>query len=207
MPKTRTVKATRVGAVAANAAAAKKTALAAKDKKLRALVALIERRKARIVEDFYDIGEALRTILREELFVARARSFRAFCEAELSMDPATAFKLVAVVEGVPREQALALGQEKSYALVTYAAATAEADTPAGLLQANAKVGKRSVREASANEIKGAAAAVRRERAGKRADPALTAAADRIAAAIAKLKVGAATISLRGRTITVRVTVR
>lgn len=125
------------------------------------LLALIERRKGRIVEDFYDIGEALREIQRKELF--RPLGYRTFDElltARDVMSPFQARKLIAVVERVPRAQALALGQEKAYALVAYAAATPEPDTPTGLLESGAKVGGKAIAEASTRDLLRAASEVR-----------------------------------------------
>jgi hypothetical protein len=56
-----------ITALAARAKALKERALAEKKRRCDELVELIRRRQARITEDFYDIGEALRTILRERL--------------------------------------------------------------------------------------------------------------------------------------------
>jgi hypothetical protein len=47
-----------------------KRLLATNKRRGHALLALIERRKDRITEDFYDIGEALRELLNNKLYVA-----------------------------------------------------------------------------------------------------------------------------------------
>ena len=72
------------------ARSAKRAADARRSRRLEGLVGLIQRRKARIVEDFYDIGEALRTILRERLFELRHDTFEALVEGELGLTRSTA---------------------------------------------------------------------------------------------------------------------
>src|SRR5262245_5423900 len=110
------------------------------ERRANALLALIERRKQRITEDFYDIGEALRELLRKELYRPLGHaSFDALLVARKVMSPAQAYKLVALVDRIPRDEALALGQEKAYALVSYTAATPEADVPAELVRADAHI--------------------------------------------------------------------
>ncbi len=136
-----------MSALAKTAAAAKALATARKKKRGEALIALIERRRARIVEDFYDIGEALRELLRDELYAALGyASFEALLDDRGLVSVAQARKLISVVDSVPREDALALGQERAYALVSYAAATPEDDTVAGLVSGGATITKASVRE-------------------------------------------------------------
>ncbi|UJR87195.1 hypothetical protein [Sandaracinus amylolyticus] len=169
----------------------------AREKKLRNLLALIERRKTRIVEDFYDIGEALRAILRERLYELRHETFEALVEEEIGIARATAFRLVAVVEALPREKALELGQEKSYALVTYAAATPEADTPLALAEA-------PIAKSSANEIKRAATELRAKKKAASTPKATKALVAKVVAAVRALGLRKPVASLRGKTLTVRV---
>ncbi|AKF09357.1 hypothetical protein [Sandaracinus amylolyticus] len=166
-------------------------------KKLKSLLALIERRKARIVEDFYDIGEALRTILRERLFEQRYASFDALVEQEIGMAPGTAYRLIAVVDALPREKAIELGQEKSYALVTYAGATPEADSPLALADA-------PIAKSSANEIKRAAAKLRAKKKAASTPKETKALIAKIVAAVRALGLRKPVASLRGKTLTVRV---
>lgn len=121
-----------------------------KRKRGEALVALVMRRRARIVEDFYDIGEALREILRDELYaVLGYESFEALLEDRDLLSLSQAKKLIAVVENVPREEALALGHERAYALVSYAAATPEPDTVAKLVESKAAIAATSLRDIEA----------------------------------------------------------
>ena len=116
-----------------------KKQLAANKKRGTALLALIDRRKTRISLDFYDIGEALKELLDNMLYSAMGfDSFEQMLDARKVMGATQAFKLIRLVEGIPRDQALRLGQEKAYALVTYTAATPEQDVPAALVRRNAK---------------------------------------------------------------------
>jgi hypothetical protein len=122
-------------------------------KRAEALLALIERRKARIVEDFYDIGEALKELMDRKLYAALGfPSFEAMLAERGVIGREQARKLVAVVRQVPREQALALGQEKAYALVAYAAATPAPDTVMSLVGSGAKIAGQPVTGASVRDI-------------------------------------------------------
>jgi hypothetical protein len=155
--------------------------------KLEALVRLIQRRKARIVEDFYDIGEALRTILRERLFALRHATFEAFVVEELGLTRSTAFRLVAVVDALPRDKALELGQERS---------TTEADTPLELADA-------PIARTSANEIKRAAAGLRARKTRASAPKATRDLLAEVAEALRALGLRSPVATLRGKTLTVR----
>jgi hypothetical protein len=135
------------------------------------------------------------------------QSFDAFVEQALDLSRSTAFKLIAVVEQIPRERAIELGQEKSYALVTYAAATEEADTPLGLVASDATIGGKPLSRASAVEIRAAAAIERKKRAPPSARKAELAEDRAILAALRPLALGKATLSRRGATITIRITKR
>jgi hypothetical protein len=161
-PKKRTTT-EKVNALATGAKAAKERALADKRRKCDELVDLIRRRQARIVEDFYDIGEALRTILRDKLYEAHgAKSFAAFLDTEALIPRATAMRLIAIVDHVPRREALKLGQEKSYALVAYTEATPAADTAATLARTDAKIARRPISKSSVRDLRQAATAARKK---------------------------------------------
>ncbi len=138
-----------------------KKQLAANKRRAMALLALIERRKTRITEDFYDIGEALRELLANKLYASIGfDSFEAMLDARKLMSATQAFKLVRLVESIPRDEALRLGQEKAYALVTYTAATPEDDVPASLVRANAKIAGKPISQVSKRELEAATKAVR-----------------------------------------------
>ena len=159
-----TVKKSRNAGISALArVAAEKKAAALKRKKARAeaLIALILRRKARIVDDFYDIGEALRVILREKLYESLGyASFEALLTARELLGISQATKLIAVVEQVPREQAVRLGSEKAYALVSYAGATPAADSPASLVADDARIDGKPVSSSSSRDLLAATRKVR-----------------------------------------------
>ncbi|HTJ81881.1 MAG TPA: hypothetical protein VL400_09145, partial [Polyangiaceae bacterium] len=92
----------KVQAIAKVAAKEKAAAMARKRERLDELLALIERRKERIVEDFYDIGEALKELAERELYRGRDyASFDAMLAAHDLMTPQQARKLIAVVTSVP----------------------------------------------------------------------------------------------------------
>jgi hypothetical protein len=197
-PSPRLAKLTKVRAAA--------SAKLARDRaRAEALLALVARRKQRIVEDFYDIGEALRELLRKELYRALGhRSFEEMLRARGVMSAEQARKLVAVVEHVPREQALTLGQEKAYALVAYTAATPEPDVPAELVKADARVGGKPLSKASRRDIEAAAREVRaRERAKKPRSEADARRARLERTALAELRRRLAASKLRAASIVVR----
>jgi hypothetical protein len=136
-------------------------ALASKTRRAEALIALIARRKARIVEDFFDIGEALREILRKELYRALGhKSFDELLKARGLMGAEQARKLIAIVDRIPRDQAIGLGQEKAYALVAYTVATPEVDMPAEFVEGVAKIGGIALSKLSVREIDRATREVR-----------------------------------------------
>lgn len=133
------------------------------------LLASIARRKERISEDFYEIGKALRELLRKKLFVALGhKSFAEMLAARDVMSAMTAKKLIAVVEKVPLEQALQLGPEKAYALARYTEATPEPDTPAGLLESGVEIGGKKVADASLRDLTRAGKEARAKTKPKRA---------------------------------------
>lgn len=104
------------------------------------LLDLIARRKARILEDFYDMGVALRELLDKKLYAALGyATFDDLLTQRNVLGRTQAYKLIAVVRQLPRRRALDVGQERAYALVTIAAATPEPDTAASILMTGVKV--------------------------------------------------------------------
>lgn len=135
------------------------------------LLALIERRKAAIAESFYEIGEALRELLRKKLYAALGyASFDAMLEARGVIGATQARKLIQIVSSVSLRTALELGPEKAFALVRYAAATPEPDTPQTLIEGGAKIGKANAGDASVKEIVEATRRVRAKAPGAKMDP-------------------------------------
>jgi len=184
-------------------------------KKARAeeLLALIARRKERMLEDFYDVGEALRELLEHKLYVALGHpSFEAMLTAHDVMGARQARKLVALVSQIPRAQAVALGQEKAYALVAYTAATPEPDVAADLAKKDAKIGSKPISEASVRDLQRATKAIHAKRAARRPKTAATLASARAArearanvlAAIRKLGIARPEIETTGDRVVVRI---
>ncbi|MGZ3456488.1 MAG: hypothetical protein ACXVEF_43185 [Polyangiales bacterium] len=152
-------------------------ATSAASRRAEELLALIERRKQRISEDFFDIGVALREIERKKLYVALGfASFAALLEARKVMSERTARKLIEIVEAVPRGTAIDLGSEKAYALARLVATTPDLDSVDTVLAKGVRVrGKKTaVGKLSANQIEAVARKVRpkKERAGEKEARAL-----------------------------------
>jgi hypothetical protein len=117
------------------------------------LLDLITRRKGRIAEDFYDIGEALRELLKSRLYVDLGHeSFAEMLEARGVLGETQAHKLIAVVSSFPRKQALEIGHEKAYVLTRLAAATSEPEAPATLLDSGKVIEGKAVAEASLRDL-------------------------------------------------------
>lgn len=138
-------------------------AASAATKRAEALLELIARRKARIAEDFYDIGEALREILDKKLYVALGhRSFGELLEKRAVMGRTQASKLVSIARAMPRKEALDLGPEKAYALLQYTRATPEGDSVASVLAegVRTKGRRRSVAAVSSRAVATEAKALR-----------------------------------------------
>jgi hypothetical protein len=105
---------------------------------------------------------------------------------------------------LPREQAIALGSEKAYALVAYAAATPAPDVPKDLVAKDARVGGRPLSKASRRDIEAATREVRaRERAKKPKTDADKARARLERTALAELRRRLARVKLPATVITVR----
>jgi hypothetical protein len=120
-------------------------------------------RKGRIAMDFWFIGTFLREILRDRLYLALGfGSFEAMLAQHRIVSFTLARKLIAIAEKVPKKLALALGQEKSYALVEYINATVAEDSVAEIVEANLPVGGTPVRDASLRQVQKAAETERRK---------------------------------------------
>jgi hypothetical protein len=152
---------TKAKALLSVVATAKKISAAARER-AESLLEEIGRRKKRIGEDFYDIGLALRELLKKKLYQALGyASFGAMLKTREVMSEAQAHKLIQLVESVPRTQAIAYGQEKAIALINYAKATPELDTPKLLMEGGALPSGKRVAEASVREVKEASRNIRK----------------------------------------------
>ncbi len=148
------------------------------------LLAEISRRKQRIAEDFYDIGLALLEIQKKKLHAALGYvSFAALLQERNVLGLSQAHKLIRLVTTVPREQALAIGQEKAIALVDYARATPDLDTPGTLVAGGALPRGKRIAEASVRELQAATSALRKKAGKARAASPERVAAGREAAAM------------------------
>lgn len=158
-------------------AAGQKVSLAARAR-AESLLAEIGRRKDRIAEDFYEIGLALRELSRKKLFGALGySSFEGLLTSRNVMGATTVRRLIQLVSSMSRDEALAYGQEKAAALLDYAKATPEVDTPKTLVESGRLPGGKAIAKASVRELKTAAKQVRVEKdTGRRASPQAKAAA-------------------------------
>lgn len=150
----------------------------------RELVEEILRKKQRIAEDFYDVGSALAELEKKQLWRALGHeSFADMLDARRLLARSQAFKLMAIARALPRRAALSMGTEKSYALVRYAAATAEVDSPASLLASGIRIDgrKKAVGDVSANELTRETQRTRTNRDNGRRDPARASARELAAA--------------------------
>lgn len=125
------------------------------------LLAEVGRRKERIAEDFYDIGLALSQLSKKKLYLALGYpSFEAMLKEREVMSPTTARGLMKLVSAMKRDEALSYGQEKALALLSYAGATPEVDTPKTLMEGSRLPGGKAVAEASVRDLRQAAKEVR-----------------------------------------------
>jgi len=127
------------------------------------LLALIARRKENIVDAFYDVGQALQEMLDNKLHMALGYdNFEAMIAARNVIGRSQAFKLIAVVKQLPRAEALAMGQERAYALANLAAATPRHDTATSIVTKGVRVRGtvRDVSRLSVREIESLAKQVR-----------------------------------------------
>jgi len=124
----------------------------AQKKRLESLLETIERRKARIVEDFYDIGVAFKEIIDKKLFLqAGYASFGELVDARKIMGKSQAYKLIAIARSVSREKAIEVGSEKAYELVRLTEETPEPDTVDDVLSAGLR-GPKDRRRVDLNKL-------------------------------------------------------
>jgi len=121
-----------------------------------ALIRDIAQRRARIAEDFYEIGVALNRLSSRALYKALGyANFDELLKQRRVMGHVQAFKLMTVSQAFDKKQALSLGVEKSYALVRYAAATPVHDVARTLAATNARIAGQRLRDISAKELRDA----------------------------------------------------
>lgn len=168
MPKKPTTKPARPlpAALAKRAALAGERKLHALAKAARDDIALIKRRKADIEDAFYDIGEALARLQRPGVLAALGveKPFFTYVAEDLGISKETASRLLAIVRGVSRADALGMGgQRKAAAFIDLAKATPTIrDTATSLARRAVKApsGKVVTKKSSSREIEQAAASFR-----------------------------------------------
>ncbi len=143
----------------------------------RADIALIHRRRARITEDFYDVGEALVRLKAPGVAASLGYpSFSALCAAELGLSATKAAQLVDIVRGTTRDDAVAFGQDRVAALLALADATPEVDSATSLAHAKIALPSGKILEvgrATASAIWSGAAELRAARPASKRGRGLT----------------------------------
>lgn len=143
-------------------------------KRALALLSLIEKRKKTIARAFWDVGVALRELLRKKLYASLGHvSFAEMLKARGVMGKTYAFQLIGVIDSFTKKEALGLGQKKAMSLVRLARATAADDTPSELAREGAIVRGERVdpRLLSASALERQSKRVRQNRRAAKDDPA------------------------------------
>ena len=125
------------------------------------LVGEIERRKARIRREFWEIGVALSRLAEPAIYASMGfGSFGELLDGRGLFARSHAHRLVEVARTFTREQALALGAEKAFALTRYVAATPEQDIAGSLVEADARIDGKRLSAISLRQLEAATKAVR-----------------------------------------------
>jgi len=206
----RTRSATSSSARAKPRSATRSAARSAASRRARAnaLLALVERRKPRIVDEFHEIGAALRELLEDRLHEALGHAnFAELLEARAVMSLSSAKKLIAIAEHLSRDAAVQLGRERAYALVAYAAATPDAASAATIAARDGAIAGKRLSTSSKRDIEAATRSARgRGRASTPAEKARRAALLGVKRLVRSWDVGAVEVALRGPRIVVSLTV-
>lgn len=166
---------TAARSLAANAQAAHEARVARLRETGNAAIARVRALRARIEDDFLEIGAALVTLDDDELVAAVGyASFDALCEEALGISRAKARQLVAVTTRLAPALARELQQDRACALLALVDATPDDDTPDDVLAATLALPDGTslvVRDAPTKQLWDAARAIRRDvaaREGRRA---------------------------------------
>lgn len=120
------------------------------------LIRDIATRRARIANDFFEIGVALSRLSTRPLYTSLGyASFDELLQKRRVMTRMQASKLIAVSQAYPKQQALSLGVEKAYALVRYAAATPAPDLARSLATADARIAGKPLRDLTVKQLRDA----------------------------------------------------
>ncbi len=165
----------------------------------------IKRRKARIAEDFYALGEDLVRLKTGEFYrkVYGYATFTGYLEGEKIYSVVQARKLMKIAQSMSKSRAIALGVEKAYAAIALTDATVEKDTAEEIFAKGTKVaGKKPAKATVKDFVVEAKQARKKALAGKRRSPeqlahdrALAAGVLVLRGALAKVGLGKVTIAL------------
>ncbi len=146
--------------------------LVAKNKeRAERLIRDIKKRNSRVAVDSYQIGVDLKALSQHELYGAAGyQSFRELVQDRQLMHPATAYRMIAVVDHYPKAQAIELGMGRAYALTRFVEATPALDLASTLFADNPKIGNKRLSEMSVRDLQAATARVRRASTRRQADP-------------------------------------
>jgi hypothetical protein len=125
------------------------------------LVDLVRRRMGRIVEDFYDMGVALRELATPRLYTSVGCTTFDDLLRKYALGRSQAYEAMAVVKAFPnRDEAIGLGLAKAAAILHYASATRKPDLPQ-LITQSGRLGGKKLADMSAHDIDAETARVRK----------------------------------------------
>ena len=178
---------------------------AVRAKLARELVADIKTRIGQVARTFWELGRALKTMRDKKLHSALGyASFEAMVDGEKLGSDTLAYKLITVVENVPKREAVRLGYEKAAALVSYVKVTPEDDSAAELAKSDALIGGKRVSKSSVRELEAHKKAVKAKAdASKPKTAAQVARAKADAALLKRVKAQLAAAGLRTAVIVLR----
>jgi hypothetical protein len=136
-------------------------ASSASSRRAHELVELVRRRMARISEDFYDIGVAMRELATPRLYTSVGCKTFDDLLRKYALGRSQAYEAMAVVKAFPsRAETIDLGFAKAAAILHYASATRKPDLPQLIMQSG-KLGGKSIAEMSVRDIAAETARVRK----------------------------------------------
>jgi hypothetical protein len=145
-------------------------------RKAESLIALIERRKERIAEDYWDIGAALLELQKKKLYAAIGyRSMEQLVVMRKIVSWTMCKQLVEIAGSMDRDDAVAIGSsEKAYYLARYVDRTPAIDTVKAFVASGVPINRRTrpINEVSAADLRAATKRVRAKTAPLAADKEL-----------------------------------
>ena len=141
----------------------------ARESRLAALLVEMSAHRGDLTARFHDLGAALLEIKRTKLYAAPgAGSLAALLRAEGDLSPRQAQKLMKVAAGMTAAQALPLGLERAYALLTHVEQAGGRGGLGAWLSGRRTLDGVPVAQASRRAIEAATRALRAEQEGPRA---------------------------------------